>query len=340
MVLTAFTLQDFSHAADDLLGNRIRKQSSDEKKFLPRYLLQQQQKQEDLINRKNEGFDLGDSLDSDLTNRLRKRKQTEEEDPRRSAAQEPGERPDFELSDFDEEGNPQELTIYEYEGDGASRRLKRTTSYDIRGMDSGRWMAAGREVSGENGKKSFQGFSKIGMEDIKEELEDRKRSVSHFTGEAGSEKISYVESGFDENGHAGIIDKYSYAGGALKEVLTYDVAGLDVTYDEKTGLIKNALGLLSEDVLTRKAIYSGAAGKEEIQEVFSDYGGEGDERAPKSYEVYDYDGGTLKETRSYDVSESFGAGDWEAIRAKMRAGDASMDGELVTETVFEGGKGT
>src|SRR3989338_7545218 len=289
LVLT-FLSREIIFAADPSTF-KLQREKEKESKYLPRYLLEKQQKHEDFIQAKEDQESLSRSLEDDFTKRLRKKKPLFDDERRRiGVGGGAGEPLQYTLGDEDEDGRPTTLNLYEYK-DG---RLEKIVQYDVSGVDVSRYISASRELEGEDGKKfkgGFDDFDKQGLSD------GNIVSESYFEGEGENRRVAYVLSAFDdETGKAAQVSLYSYSGEALKEVRTYNIEDL-------SGEIKdsNVRAGLSEDLLESISVYSGEKGKEKIAYTLGDYD---EDKAPTTLAYFEYDGdGKLKETKTYDIED-------------------------------------
>src|SRR3990167_4190796 len=127
LVIASFFYSDVVRAADPT-SFQLQRERQKESRFLPRYLLEQQKKHEDFIQKKEDESNIAKSLEDDFTQRMRKKKPLLEDDRRRGGAGS-GEGKDLEytLSDENEEGIPTTLNLYEYK-DG---KLLKIVQYDV-----------------------------------------------------------------------------------------------------------------------------------------------------------------------------------------------------------------
>ena len=82
LVVSSFLFTEVASAADPS-GFQLKREREKESKFLPRYLLEQQQKHEDFIQQKEDQSNLAKSLEDEFTQRMRKKKPFLEDDRRR-----------------------------------------------------------------------------------------------------------------------------------------------------------------------------------------------------------------------------------------------------------------
>ncbi|MBI3316162.1 MAG: hypothetical protein HYZ87_04235, partial [Candidatus Omnitrophica bacterium] len=210
LVLSFFGEQVLWAADSDSAFKLRREKTEQDSKFLPRYLLEQQQKHEEFIQQKIDNDSLSRSLEDDLTFRLRSRRSEFEEPERRiGAADSEGELIQFTLSkETDENGSPRYVNIYEYHG----RELWRITQYNATGKDISLYTGNAREMEGEENEKfkgGFTDFNKAGLSD------DMIRSETYFEGTGKDRRVKLVLSGF-ENNIPSRVAYYHYDGKTLK----------------------------------------------------------------------------------------------------------------------------
>ncbi|MFA6142989.1 MAG: hypothetical protein WC738_06845, partial [Candidatus Omnitrophota bacterium] len=157
-----------------LPSNKDREQSNS---FAPAYVQEQQQKHEDVIRVKQDAEDLSWMLRNPVKRqdeeiKLQKKKSTSED-------QGTGEPVQYTLDDFDEEGQPGELNVYEYNADGS---LKRVVTYDIREKDVSVWMKDAKEIkTKKDGEFLFGSYDK--KADLTGLTEDDILNVIYYEGE-------------------------------------------------------------------------------------------------------------------------------------------------------------
>ncbi|MDD5496542.1 MAG: hypothetical protein PHP46_05530, partial [Candidatus Omnitrophica bacterium] len=333
-------------AADKLLPTGKEKEQSQE--FAPGYVQEQQEKHEDIIKQKQASEDMMWQMQDALRKKLQK---GGEEDwnlkKRRGGGGEKrgqeGQALKYTLSDYDEDGTPQTLNIYDYNPDGS---LKSITSYDITGLDKSRWISKGQEIEDKEGKKFFGSFTGADKEGL---TDDRILEKVVYTGSKGEERIDYVLSDYDEEGSPTSVSMYDYNKDGnpenLDEVVTYDLEGLDIDFSKsKDGWAD----LLTEDRVSKTAVYEGAKGEERVIYVLDDYfiGEDGVNRAGEM-SVYDYnnddDEKNLDEVRTYDISELSNQDNWDEIRQDLLSDDEAIldtyKDRLLTISEFSGEKG-
>ncbi|MBL7158254.1 MAG: hypothetical protein ISS91_01965, partial [Candidatus Omnitrophica bacterium] len=304
--------------------------------FAPAHIQKREADHERLI-RKQKGID---SFVNDLLGRKRMKKKDAVPLKKKKGGSGSGAPRDLNwtLSDWDEDGNPQQLNVYEYDGNV----LKSITSYDIRGLDVSRWLNAGEELENKDGEKFFGGFDK----ELGEGLEyDRILNKIVYEGGEGEERIAYILSDFDENGTPLTVSVYDYnkdgdLNDNLDEVVTYDISGLDIDFSSD-----GWKGLLNEDLVTRTAVYEGEKDEEKIDYILDDYAeDENGVNRPHEVSAYDYededDKRKLVNIRKYDISDYIGKENWEDILADLLDGDeATLElykNDLISETTFTG----
>ncbi|MDD4957617.1 MAG: WD40 repeat domain-containing protein, partial [Candidatus Omnitrophica bacterium] len=248
----------------------------------------------------------------------------------------------YTLTDWDEEGDPNQLNVYEYNDDGS---LKAVVSYDISGMNASKWISAGKEMDGEDGEIFFAGTEMVGEEDLEDSMILQK---AVYGGDRGDEVIEYVLSDYDDEGKPNTVSLYEYhkdgdSDDGLDEVVTYDLTGedIDLTSD---GWMDD----LEDDQITKTTVYEGKKGEEKVVYALEDY--EENEEGlyqPTQMSVYGYDtdndGKELKEIRKYDISGIVGTDSWDTSRDELLSGNeetlANYIDALVSETIFTGAEG-
>src|SRR3989338_4158112 len=136
LVIGSFLFTEVASAADPN-SFQLKRERDKESKFLPRYLLEQQQKHEDLIQQKEDESNLAKSLEDQFTERMRKKKPLLEDDRRRSGTVDSNIL-QYTLDDPDENGNPATLSVYEYAGG----QLLKITQYDVSGRDISKYTSS------------------------------------------------------------------------------------------------------------------------------------------------------------------------------------------------------
>ncbi|MDP3791409.1 MAG: hypothetical protein Q8R38_05155, partial [Candidatus Omnitrophota bacterium] len=326
--------------------------SEQSQQFAPDYIQSQQSKHEEIIRQKQDTQDMLMSLDERLRRKL-SNKEDEELDLKKkrggggnSRLGASGQPVEYTLSDYDEEGNPQQINIYNYEG-GA---LKSITSYDIRGLDQSKWISGGKEIESKDGDKFFGSYSeadKTGLTD------DRILEKVFYSGGAGSERIDYVLSDYDTEGVSHTVSVYDYNKNGdtnenLDEVRSYDSDGIDISKPKSEWA-----SLLTENRLSRTNVYEGEKDKERVKYVLDDYAIEANgNNEPNQVSIYDYNNNagedekneSLDEVRSYDISDYYGTDQWDEVLGELLSDDSTIleDHKLDLESVslFSGPKGS
>src|SRR3989338_2193981 len=162
LIISSFLFTEVASAADPN-SFQLKRERDKESKFLPRYLLEQQQKHEDFIQQKEDQSNLAKSLEDEFTARMRKKKPLLEDDKRRGGT---GDNNilQYTLADPDENGNPTTLNVYEYTGNN----LTKITQYDVSGVNISQYVSGAQEIEGEDGEKfkgGYQDFHKAGLTD-------------------------------------------------------------------------------------------------------------------------------------------------------------------------------
>ena len=261
----------------DLMNDRLKRKPSKASGMSSALLEKLQAEREQEMKRRNELEDaslekqMGD-MEGDFDKalqilRAKKRKKFLDDEEPRGGRRRPlaGGQINFTLSDFNEEGDPQTLNVYNYDDNG---KLVDIVSYDISELDAKKWLDAGREIDGKEGDKFFGGF----MDDAAEGLEEYITSKTVYKGEKDEEIVDYVLSDFYE-GKAYQISYYDYDkddDDALDEVRTYSLDDID---EEIEGNSEGSewLDLLSEDELTNTAVFEGEKSEERIVYTLDDY---------------------------------------------------------------------
>ena len=319
--------------AKDLLPDRIEQDRSS--RMAPDFLRRAQNRHEEIIRAKN-------VIEEKAVYFLDKRSRKEYEDDmplkrKVDSGMTSGGRIEYTLSDFDKNGDPQQISVYTYGSDG--KTLKKIITYDIRDLDSGQWMKNNLEKVSEEGEPKILGsFEEGDYSELADEF--RLRTVAYF-GKEGEEKVDYTLSDYRE-GKATEVSIYIYeSGDTLKEVITYDVFSIAGRYDKKgwKEYIETEGRPRQEEVeaegrLKRKAVYEGASGDERIIYALSEY--DSDE-VPGRLECYDYTGGdegALDRIRSYNIKGL----DFERQLSDFRENLKACDDRLASTTVYKGKK--
>ncbi|MCA9395627.1 MAG: DUF3659 domain-containing protein, partial [Candidatus Omnitrophica bacterium] len=353
VLILAFSLQQASYAADGAINRRLAEQKREEMRGVSPAVAESMQKRAqdkaDLENSFLGGFGLGDQLADDwLKNMRKKKKGSEDEEGRSGNPQEEAERPDYQLTDFDEDGNPMTLIEFEYEGD----KLVRTVSYNVEGLNIDQWLENGRQVNTDDGT-AFYGYKELDHSSLKDELEERKLAITHYSLEGDDRNlIDFIESDFDEDGLARQVDVYGYEGQTLVNVISYDIEGKDLDYEIQMIFEQDHLVLkdgfkekLSEDWIIRLAEYEGEEGKEKIKDVYSDYTGEEGNNVALHFEVYEHNESgefeeqSLSRVLKYNIEDLITDSDWSNIKLELLAGNSEYrETSLETETLYDGDK--
>ena len=249
-------------------------------KFAPGYIQEQQSKHEDIIKQKQGLEDNLSGMDDNLKRKLNKPDEEIElkhkvggpEAKNNSGMQ----MPNYTLTDFNDQGNPTILNVYEKNSDGS---LKCIVSYNISGMDTSRWTGGTKDI-GKNGEKVLASYSNtaditgLGQTNIVETV--------FYAGSKGSEAIDYILSGY-VNGVAGQVTLYGYdASGTLTGTRTYNTNGIDSSFKQEDK--SQWAGSLTDDKLVSSSVYTGSKGNEKISQTF----------------YYNYDNGILSVTEKDD----------------------------------------
>jgi len=210
------------------------------------------------------------------------------------------------FSGYDEEGKPSEITNYDYSGEN-----QQTMTYSLSGLDVSMRATVDKTT-------------------LSDDMLIRK-TVYEGSIEDGS--IDYVldtytkdEEGENSPNRVSVYDYASDEGGALREVRSYGIEGMD-----RADWFNEAL---NADKLETVTVYEGAKDKEKVQYILSSFFLNGEVYLPweRTDYVYGEEGesekGILKKTRKYDISE-LGASE----------GKTSGEGRLEEEMFYTGDKG-
>ncbi len=242
-------------------------------------------------------------------------------------------RVEYTLTDFSENGDPQQISVYSYKEDG--KTLDKIVSYDIRDLEINKWINDElEEISEEGEEKVLAAFQEGDYRDLIDEL--IIKTIVYY-GIQGEEKIDYILSDY-RDGKPREVSVYEYPNGtALREVNTYDITSLGIDFSDKEFAAINPLW--KEEVennadLIRKNIYEGAEGEEILVYSLSEYDSSDE---PGKLDCYDYAGGegAIEDVRSYNIRGL----DYTAQLDDFRAGDVSCDEHLLSTTYYKGNKG-
>jgi hypothetical protein len=267
---------------------------------------------------------------------------------------------DYTLSDWNEDGEPERLDIYNYDDNG---NLINITSYDISDIDKSKWLEAGREVEDEDG--SFYGGYIEDIEDLEKELSELEEyiisKIVYKTDKEGRRVVDYVLGGYKDGTPTTIsyydydkdgLEKWpfsaDYADAALDEIRTYSLEGLE---EEIEGNSKDSdwFAQLTDDKLIKTSVFEGKKNYEKVVYTLEDYEkNEDGEYVPTTMSVFDYtkdsDGeDQLTQTRTYDISDYIDSADWESYLADLRFGDeetlAEYENDLSMVALYSGAAG-
>ncbi|MFA5085622.1 MAG: hypothetical protein WC482_04595, partial [Candidatus Omnitrophota bacterium] len=325
-------------------------ESEQSQKFAPSYIQEQQSKHEEIIRQKQDTQSMISSLDDKLKSKTGK--QEEEALPLKKKRGGGGdgnkmssEPITYTLSDYDEDGNAQQINVYTYNSDGSINSI---TSYDITGLDASKWTSAGKEMTDKEGNKFFGSTSEADKTGL---TEDRILDSVMYSGEL----VDYVLSGYGEDGKPTIVSVYDYTKDGegsqnLDEVRTYDVEDTDIDLSKSK---KDWISLLTEDNLSKTAVYEGEKDKERIKYVLDNYSvSDSGQNDPTTIGVYDYNNNqsddaeneTLDEVRSYDISDYYGTKEWDEVLSELLSDSESAlekyKNGLEELSVFSGAKGS
>ncbi|MBU1895084.1 MAG: hypothetical protein KJ983_04660, partial [Candidatus Omnitrophica bacterium] len=280
------------------------KEQEEMNSYTPHYLKRQQSKHEELIRQKQDTEDI-----MLLLNNQGLRKQEYEDDLplKKKKSSEGGGGIYYTLEDYNANGKPQQINVYEYEGGKSGGRLMELVSYDISGLDSSSWESDAEEIKPDEGDP-FIG-SRRELTNREPLTADRIIRRTIYSGEKSEEKIDYVLSGYDGDNVPRELTIYDYNTGAgcgdanLDETRTFLIKALDIDFESSDW--KASLG---SDILTRRTVYKGAEEEEKVDYVFDSFLiNEEDENCHNRVSIYDYDksGGadTLDEVRTYCTTD-------------------------------------
>ncbi|PIU40399.1 MAG: hypothetical protein COT00_01875, partial [Candidatus Omnitrophica bacterium CG07_land_8_20_14_0_80_50_8] len=286
IIIFNFASREIVFAADP--SGFLQREKQKDSKFLPRYLLEQQQKHEYFIQGQQDRYDLANSTIDDFMRRLRKKKPFLDDERRRGGGP-PGDKLQYTLSDPNEDGTPTTLDVYEYAGD----KLLKIVKYDVTGVDISQYIQNVKDIEGKDGEKFKGGYVDLKKVSLTDEM---ILEESYFEGDGTDSHLAYVLSGFEDGTNEPTeMSVYKYSDGVLQKIETFNIEGL--TGDFKDAAYRNSL---TEDHLTSLSVFTGEKGKEKISYTLSDYD---DENNPSTLTYYEYDGDTLKSQNSYDISD-------------------------------------
>ncbi|MBD3296218.1 MAG: hypothetical protein GF392_02480, partial [Candidatus Omnitrophica bacterium] len=300
------------------------------------YLIRAHRKHEQIIRSKNL---VEEDMRLLLDNRSDKRGTVEDAPLKKKDGTSSGsdKRIEYTLSDYDDSDEPQQISVYSY--DKGDEALKSVVSYDLR-REENEWDRDDLEdVSDEDLPLVMASYHKGDYSRLTDTL---KVTETVYFGKRSEEKVDYVLSDF-RNGKATSVSLYVYEKDRiLKEVNTYDIAVLAEPFSQvewKRHIAENP-GLWRADVksrgrLTRRTVYEGAEGEENIVYSLSEYDGKA---VPGRVECYDYSGGTmdgaLTDVRAYNIKGSELGACLEDLREDRR----EYDHILKTKAMYTGEK--
>lgn len=204
------------------------------------------------------------------------------------------ERIDYVLSNYDEDGSPMEVTIYDYDTKGGDN-LDETRTYNIADLDI--------DFSSEDWKTKLSS-------DWKDQLDDfhlTRKTV--YEGSEEEEKVVYALDTYvisdDDVNSPNKISVYDYEGEELKEVRSYYITDLGDSAEAQIRADDGKFDSVErEEYLDSISVYEGEKGKEKVQYTLSYFF----EDQPGEYVPWErkdnvYDGNTLMESLTYDISE-------------------------------------
>ncbi|MBI3252411.1 MAG: hypothetical protein HYZ52_03720, partial [Candidatus Omnitrophica bacterium] len=340
ILVVSFAFEQVSFAAERPAFLREREKEKKDSAFLPRYLIEQQKKAEELTQRKNDLAAINESLNGNelLGNKVREqaaemRRKLFEPDKRRPGGGGGEEAAAFTMEDTDGNGEftdpNDQLNLYQYDSNGKLTRVASIRAGDVGNISS--YVSASHAEDTKDGDKIRVGGQAI--DSIQYYLEkDLVESLTYYDADGNP---SYSLSAFD-NGMASQISVYGREGGVLKTVKTYamDTAGLNPS-DSKDSIF----GRLSDDLLVSLQEYEGEKGKERLKDIFFDYAKENGVNTPHSFESFDYDSnGDRKSSFTYDISDTYGKADWDKVKQAMMSHDAAYDNDKTSEKIYSGSK--
>ncbi|MDD5488946.1 MAG: hypothetical protein PHH49_08340, partial [Candidatus Omnitrophica bacterium] len=258
--------------------------------YAPGYLKRQQAKHEEILRQKKDSED----LILQLQNRNRKpgEEYAEQLPLKKKMSASPGSL-GYTVEDFDENGNPRQMNVYEYNGDGS---IKSIVTYDISDDNPKNWLDGTEEKTDDEGNTSHVSYRQLDASDLPEVGRMIKKTV--YDGE----NIDYILSNYDENDVPRTITVFDYKGKpgeGLDETVTYNIGGLGEDFSKKVDK-----SLLTDEMVTRRTVYDG---KEEasISYILEGYTvSEEGENSPSIIRIYDYESdedAALDEVRAYHI---------------------------------------
>ncbi|MBF0252614.1 MAG: hypothetical protein HQL29_02260 [Candidatus Omnitrophica bacterium] len=294
--------QSSKYNDSELFGGSIQSSSlekSQQGKYEPSYLKRLQNRREELLNQKMAKSNL-------INENLMKRKfdKPDEDLPLKKKQGTGGsDGTYYTIEDFGMNGEPMQLTAYIYEGGFSSGKLLEMVTYDISDANAAYWKNNATENENDDGDKYWSSSNQI--KDWSSLTEDKVLRKTVYTGSKSEEVIDYVLSAYDETGLPGevtIYDRSKDGGDNLDETRTYNIDNLNVNFN--AGSWKT---LMTYDRLKSRSVYAGEKDEEKIQYTLGTYmfndPADSETNEANTFTIYDYEGTSLKETRTFDVSE-------------------------------------
>ncbi len=326
----AFAADTFSYqykysAAKALLPNNSQK---DQNNMAPSYLLTAQAQHEAIIDQKNMvetepvyKVDTQAPRQDESITLQKKQSSTNSGSGKRQIA--------YALTDYDANGKAQQIFVYTYGGAGGA--LSKVVSYDLRDFKDIPWASSNLEKVSAEGEDLVMGsFTQGDYTSLTDKL--KVKTVSYF-GSPGQEKVDYILSDYVDGkpGEASLY-KYDPVTTALSEVDTYDISLLDIDFEHATDDSWKD-GVRTGSSLTKKAIYEGSSGAEQLAYVLSEYDSSG---AAGRLDCYDYSGtdSPITQVRAYNLKGINLQSNLEDMRMNL----SSSDQYLISKTNYKGKK--
>jgi hypothetical protein len=263
------------------------------RRFAPSYIKRQQQKHEEIIRQRM-------GRDTMMERQFGPAKEYSEPVPLKKKKSSGGAAGGmyYTLEDYSG-GAPMQLNEFVYQDGAAWNRMTEMVSYDISGLSTGEWTQNAREMETDDGDTYVGSYRRL---ENRAGLDDKSIiSRTVYFGNKGEERVDYVLSSYDEQGIPGEVTVYDYGPGndALRFTITYNITDLAIDFGSSGW--KDAL---DDSHVVRKTVYEGAKDEEKVSYmldtyVIDDFGANN----PNKVTIYDYEGKTLKETRSYYVTD-------------------------------------
>ncbi|MFH1798785.1 MAG: hypothetical protein ABH844_05580, partial [Candidatus Omnitrophota bacterium] len=301
----------------------------------PAYLQNAQRKHEEIIRSKNI---VEENLVYFLDNRFRNEALDESVPLKQRVSPDLGKLIRYALSDFDDEGQAQQISVYSYRGN--SRSLEKVISYDIRDIDREQWRR-GRleEISEKDEEKVLGSFFIEEYDDLIDELKLREVVYSVVD---KKDQIDYILSDF-RMGKATEVSLYNYNENkkTLKDVKTYDVSLLSEKYSNADWqeYMEQENQKWEEEVkangrLTKEFAHETKDGEDRVVYALSENDADG---IFGKLDCYDYDDNDAKEltaVRTYNIKGV----NWKDNLSDFRNNNGTYNDFLISETIYTGEK--